>query len=59
MTYLELYNKILEQKDLNREITVSFDFPLIPGINTFKLSSITDKGLTLRNETVARPLGHE
>lgn len=63
MTFDELYAFIGEdlttEAQLDKEITVEFDFPLHGVSRKYKISKVTGNGIILRNEDIQRPLGHE
>lgn len=45
--------------DKPKEVTVHFDFPLTPGgQREFKIASITEHGIMIRNDSIERPKGY-
>lgn len=62
MTLKEFLNKIQELKIniTEREVTAHFDFPIHGKLQHYKISSFNKDGsITLRNDDIVRPVGHE
>lgn len=63
MTFDEFHTDLekltVKYAQLDKEVTVEFDFPIHGVSRKYKISKVTENGIILRNEDSQRPLGHE